>query len=182
MDSTLLALIITLGILALVGLFGLIEALGDRRKWRRREDAERTRTMGVIVGFAEERHRYAHRHGRVRSTHYVTVYYPIVRFQVDGVEYKLKSTGIVPRDKFPVGQAVDLLYDPNNPTQFHLDRGDMEERSTRGAIIFALVWLTIAVATIAVLLSVNPELRIQLKRLLYNAIAPLRSVINPSEN
>ena len=58
----------------------------------------------------------------------------------------------------------------------------MEERSTRGTFIFPLVWLTIAVATIAVLLSVNPELRIQLKRLLYNAIAPLRSVINPSEN
>ena len=139
-------------------------------------------TVGVIVGFAEERHRYAHRHGKVRSTHYVTVYYPIVRFQVDGVEYKLKSTGIVPRDKFPVGQSVDLLYDPNNPSHFHLDRGDMEERSTRGTIIFALVWLTIAVATIAVLLSVNPELRIQLERMLYNAIARLRSVINPSEN
>ena len=105
-----------------------------------------------------------------------------MRFQVDGVEYKLKSTGIVPRDKFPVGQAVDLLYDPNNPTHFHLDRGDMEERSTRDTINFALVWLTIAVATIAVLLSVNPGLRIQLERMLYNAIAPLRSVINPSQN
>ena len=81
-----------------------------------------------------------------------------------------------------MGLSVDLLYDPNNPSHFHLDRGDMEERSTPGTIIFALVWLTIAVATIAVLLSVNPELRIQLKRLLYNAIAPLRSVINPSEN
>ena len=92
------------------------------------------------------------------------------------------ENSIVCRDKFPVGQAVGLLYDPNNPSHFHLDRGDMEERSTRGTIIFALVWLTIAVATIAVLLSVNPELRIQLKRLLYNAIAPLRSVINPSEN
>ena len=182
MDSTLLALIITLGILALVGLFGLIEALGDRRKWRQREYAERNRTMGVIVDFAEEQHRYAHRHGKVRSTHYVTVYYPIVRFQVDGVEYKLKSTGIVSRDKYQVGQPVDLRYDPNNPTHFHLDRGDMEERSTRGTIIFALVWLTIAVATIAVLLNVNPGLRIQLERMLYNAIAPLRSVINPSQN
>ncbi len=58
----------------------------------------------------------------------------------------------------------------------------MEERSTRGAIIFALVWLTIAVATIAVLLRVNPELRIQLMGMLYSAIAPLRSVINPSQN
>ena len=72
MDSTLLALIITLGILALVGIFGLIEALGDRRKWRRREDAERTRTMGVIVGFAEERHRYRRR--RSLNAPYVTVY------------------------------------------------------------------------------------------------------------
>lgn len=182
MNSTLQALIITLGIFAIAGLFALFEPLGDRSKWLKREEAERTRTTGVIVGFAEERHRYAHRHGKVRSTHYVTVYYPIVRFQVDGVEYKLKSTGIVPRDKYKIGQSVDLLYEPNNPTHFHLDRGDMEERSTRGTIIFALVWLTITMATIVVLLSINPGLRIQLKRLLYNAIAPLRSVINPSEN
>lgn len=180
MNSTLLAVIITLGIFAIAGLFALFEALGDRRKWLKREEVERSRTTGVIVGFAEERHRYRRR--RSLNAHYVTVYYPIVRFQADGVEYELKSASIVPPDKYPEGQSVDLLYDPNNPTQFHLDRGDMEERSTRGTIIFALVWLTIAVATIAVLLSVNPELRIQLKRLLYNAIAPLRSVINPSQN
>ena len=63
MNSTLQAVIVTLGIFALAGLFGLIEALGGRRVWRRREEAERTRTTGVVVGFAEERHRYAHRHG-----------------------------------------------------------------------------------------------------------------------
>ena len=73
---------------------------------------------------------------------------------------------------------MDLLYNPNNPTHFHLDRGDMEERSTRGTIIFALVFLTIAVATVVVLLSANPEL----KRMLYNAIVPQRSAINPSQN
>ena len=83
MDSTLPAVIVTLGIFAVFGLFGLIEALGNRRAWRRREEAQRTRTTGAIVGFAEERHRYAHRHGQIRSTHYVTVYYPIVRFQAD---------------------------------------------------------------------------------------------------
>ena len=144
----------------------MIEALGDRRVWRRREETERTRTTGVVVGFAEEQHRYRSR--RSLNAHYVTVYYPIVRFRADGVEYKLKCTSIVPRDKFQEDQAVDLLYDPNNPTHFHLDRGDMEERSTRGTIIFALVFLTIAVATIVVLLCVNPELRIQLKNALYN--------------
>ena len=176
MNSTLQAVIVTLGIFALAGLFGLIEALGGRRVWRRREEAERTRTTGVVVGFAEERHRYRSR--RSLNAHYVTVYYPIVRFRADGVEYKLKCTSIVPRDKFQEDQAVDLLYDPNNPTHFHLDRGDMEERSSWGTIIFALVLLTIAVATIVVLLSANPEL----KRMLYNAIAPLRSAIDPSQN
>ena len=174
MNSNLLAVIITLGIFAIAGLFGLIEALGDRSKWLKREEAERTRTTGVIVGFAEERHRYRRR--RSLNAHYVTVYYPIVRFQADSVEYELKSTNIVRREKFHEGKSVDLLYDPNNPTHFHLDRGYMEDRSTRGTIIFALVWLTIAVATIVVLLSVNPEL----KHTLYNAIAPLRSAINPA--
>lgn len=176
MNSTLLAVIITLGIFALAGLFALFEALGDRSKWLKREEVERSRTTGVIMGFAEERHRYRRR--RSLNAHYVTVYYPIVRFQADGVEYKLKCTSIVPRDKYPEGRSVDLLYDPNNPTHFHLDRGDAQERSNRGTIIFALVWLAIAVATIVVLLSVNPDLR----RTLYNATAPLRSAINPSQN
>ena len=176
MNSTLQAVIITLGIFAFAGLFGLIEALGDRSKWLKREEAERTRTIGVIVGFAEERHRYRRR--RSLNAHYVTVYYPIVRFRADGVEYELKSASIVPRDQYPEGQSVDVLYDPNNPNHFHLDRSDAQERSNRGTVIFALVWLAIAVATIVLLLSVNPELR----RTLYNAIAPLRSAINPSQN
>ena len=176
MDSTLLAVIVTMGIFALAGLFGLIEALGYRRALRRREEAERTRTTGVVVGFVEDRHRYRSR--RSLNAHYVTVYYPIVRFQADGVEYKLKCTSIVPRDKYQEDQPVDLLYDPNNPTHFHLDRGDMEVRSNRGTIIFALVWLIITVAIIIALLSVNPEL----KRTLYNAFAPLRSTFNPSQN
>ena len=169
MNSTLQAVIVTLGIFALACLFGLIEALGGRRVWRRREEAERTRTTGVVVGFVEERHRY--RSGKSLNAHYVTVYYPIVRFQADGVEYKLKCTSIVPRDKFQEDQAVDLLYDPNNPTHFHLDRGNMEDRSTRGAIIFAAVFLTCVVATIVVLLSVNHEL----KHTLYNAIGLILS-------
>ena len=180
MDSTLLAVIITLGIFAFAGLLGLIEALGDRRKWLRREDTERTRTTGVVLGFAEERHRYRSR--RSLNVHYVTVYYPIVRFHADGVEYKLKSTSIVPRAKFQEGQSVDLLYDPNNPTHFHLDGGEMEERSTRGTVIFTLVWLTCTLVAIALLLYNNPPLRIQLKRTLHNATAPLRSAINPSQN
>lgn len=176
MNSTLLAVIITLGIFAIAGLFGLIEALGDRSKWLKREEVERSRTTGVIVGFAEERHRYRRR--RSLNAHYVTVYYPIVRFQADGVEYELKSTSIVPLDQYPEGQSVDVLYDPNNPTHFHLDRGDAQERSSRGTVIFALVWLAIAVTTIVLLLSVNHEL----KRTLYDATAPLRSAINLSQN
>ena len=180
MSSTLQAVIITLGIFVIAGLFGLIEALGDWSKWLKREEAERTRTTGVIVGFAEERHRYRRR--RSLNAHDVTVYYPIVLFRADGVEYELKSGGIVPRDKFQEGQAVDLLYDPNNPTHFHLDRGDVQERSNRGTIIFALVWLVCSLVAIALLLYNNPSLRIQLKRTLYDAIAPLRSAINPSQN
>ena len=126
MDSTLQALIITLGVLALAGLFALIEALGDRRAWRRREETERARTTGTLVGLSAKRHR----HGSVRNRNrrFVTVYYPIVSFQVDGVEYRLESADIVPRDEYQVGQSVDLLYDPDDPTHFHLDRGDLKER------------------------------------------------------
>lgn len=180
MGSTLQALIVTLGILALAGLFALIESLYDRRRRRRREEAERARATGVLVGFAEEQHR--HRHRKPMKVHYVTVYRPIVRFQVDGVEYKLKSDGIVPRDQFQEGQPVDLLYDPDNPAHFHLDRGDVEERSTRGAVVFALAWLACALAAIALLLHSNPHVANQLKRTLYNATAPLRSGANPSQD
>ena len=153
MDSTLQALIVTLGIVALAGLFALIEALGDRRAWRRREEAERARTMGTLVGFSSKRHR----HGSVRrrNRRFVTVYYPIVSFQVDGLEYKLESADIVPRDEYQEGQSVDLLYDSDDPTHFHLDRGGLKERSTRDAIIIALVWLTGALAALVLLVCTN---------------------------
>ena len=153
MDSTLRAVIVTLGILAMAGLFALIEALGDRRAWRRREEAERTRTTGVIMGFAEERHR--HHSNRSPIAHYITVYYPIVRFQVNGVEYQLKSAEIVPRDQYREGRSVELLYDPNDPAHFHLDRGDLQERSARGTVIFALAWLACALAAMALLICTN---------------------------
>ena len=153
MDSTLQALIITLGVVALAGLFALIEALGDRRAWRRREETERARTTGTLVGLSAKRHR----HGSVRNRNrcFVTVYYPIVSFQVDGVEYRLESVDIVPRNEYQEGQSVDLLYDPDDPTHFHLDRGDLKERSTRDAIIIALVGLTGALAALALLVCTN---------------------------
>ena len=153
MDSTLQALIITLGVLALAGLFALIEALEDRRAWRRREETERARTTGTLVGLSAKRHR----HGSVRNRNrrFVTVYYSIVSFQVDGVEYRLESADIVPRDEYQEGQSVDLLYDPDDPTHFHLDRGDLKERSTRDAIIIALVGLTGALAALALLVCTN---------------------------
>ena len=153
MDSTLQALIITLGVMALAGLFALIEALGDRRAWRRREETERARTTGTLVGLSAKRHR----HGSVRNRNrrFVTVYYPIVSFQVDGVEYRLESVDIVPRNEYQEGQSVDLLYDPDDPTHFHLDRGDLKERSTRDAIIIALVGLTGALAALALLVCTN---------------------------
>ena len=158
MDSTLQALIVTLGIVALAGLFALIEALGDRRAWRRREEAERARTTGVFVGFSAKRHR----HGSVRSLNrrLVTVYYPIVSFQVDGVEYKLESADIVPRNEYLEGQSVNLLYDSDDPTHFHLDRGDLKEQSTRDAIIIALVWLTGVLVSLALQVCTSPQLGI----------------------
>ena len=106
MDSTLQALIITLGVLALAGLLALIEALEDQRAWRRREETERARTTGTLVGLSAKRHR----HGSVRNRNmrFVTVYYSIVSFQVDGVEYKLESAVIVPRDEYQEGQPSPL--------------------------------------------------------------------------
>ena len=156
MNSSLLALTIALCILALIGLLCFIEALWDRRAWHKREEAERVRTTGVLVGFVEEQRRYSSAQHPI--AHYVIVYHPIVLFQVDGVEYKLKSAETIPREKYREGQSLELLYDSTSPTHFHLDRGDMHERSTRGAVIFAPVWMTCALIAIALILSTNPQL------------------------
>ena len=71
------------------------------------------------------------------------------------MEYRLESVDIVPRNEYQEGQSVDLLYDPDDPTHFHLDRGDLKERSTRDAIIIALVGLTGALAALALLVCTN---------------------------
>ena len=149
MDSTLQALIIALGIIALAGLSALIESLADRRAWLRREASERVRTTGILVGFDVRHHHYRSVRHRKRNT--VTVYYPIVVFQADGVEYRLKSVDTVPRKQYREGQPVDLLYDSEDPTRFHLDLGGRQEQSTRDAVVIALIWLAGTLTALAVL-------------------------------
>ena len=58
MNTTLLARIITLGIFAVAGLFGLFEALKDRRAWLKRKQTKHARTPDAFVVFAEEWHRH----------------------------------------------------------------------------------------------------------------------------
>ena len=67
------------------------------------------------------------------------------------LEYPKKEDPAV----YPAGAPVEVLYDPDDPTHFHLDRGDLKERSTRDAIIIALVGLTGTLAALALLVCTN---------------------------
>lgn len=50
-----------------------------------------------------------------------TVYYPVVRFSVNGVDKEYKYSQFYSSEKYRIGDKVLIHYDPNEPTKFTID-------------------------------------------------------------
>ena len=53
------------------------------------------------------------------------------------------------RDKIIIGKSVDVMYDPSDPTHFHLTEDDANEKSSN-----SLLWLGLILVIVAAVLSV----------------------------
>ena len=120
-------------LLSAIGWILVIAAVGMRRRWRKREEIERARTSGTIAGDPEEKPVRDRRRRR-----------PVVEFTAEGHEYRLEYPKKEDPAVYPAGAPVEVLYDPDDPTHFHLEDDQAEMRSRRIRLYVGLAWILIS--------------------------------------
>ena len=135
-------LITAIGLFAIVSIGGwavLYIDLKGNIKSKKRFEQERAHASGRVVGLIPREHRY----GRRNRT---TFWHPVVSFIVDGREYKVESKDGLYEGDISVGDEVEVLYDSDDPTYFHLGSyPESDRRSSKSLMCFGIVWILIAV-------------------------------------
>ena len=122
-------------------------ALYTKRYQRKKEENERSLVSGEIVDAVKK----VHRPGRGGTTIY---YVPVVEFTASGRLYRLENeNGSREREKIIVGKSVDVMYDENDPTHFHLTEDDANETSSNSLLRFGVI-LIVGAAALDVLCAV----------------------------
>ena len=136
--------LLAFGLWSLMGLILIGVGLHTLRYQRKKESRERALTAGRIVEAVKKVHRAA-KGGNV------TYYVPVVEFQAEGQAYRLENeNGSREQDSIIVGKMVDVLYDPADPTHFHLTEDDANDQSAHSLIKWGVVWIVCAAALTAV--------------------------------
>ena len=136
----------------------LFVGIGQRRETRRRNEEEDRRTTGRIVDYALTRTNKGRRGGSS-----ISLWKPIVEYMVDGQTYRTEYEDAMNREQFPVGETVDICYDPREPARFHLAEDPVFIDGGGGAIRLSLIWilacaaLTVTLAAFAGGVSVDLE-------------------------
>ena len=103
---------------------------------RRRMERERTRTTGEVVELVPSRKRA--RNGR-------DSWHPLVAFRADGQERRLESPDAYWPGQVNVGETVEILYDADDPSRFHLEKlQEIENTSGWVLIRSGIVWIVVA--------------------------------------
>lgn len=107
----------------------LIVGLALRRWQSRRQEQERTRATGTVVAHAAGRGRFCS---------------PVIEFTADGQVIRQPCRGAYDREKCPVGQAIDVLYNADDPTRFHPDTAEAAD-PCRILIGVGVAWIAFSV-------------------------------------
>ena len=120
-------------------------SLHVKNQWRKKTEAERYSVMGKIADTAKK----VNTAPRVRGSR---VYYvPVIEYAVGDRVYHLEyENGDRDREKFVIGQPVEVLCDADRPEKFHLAQDHaVEEGANRLIRQFAILWIVFALLTLA---------------------------------
>lgn len=113
------------------------------RETRKRRERETAAATGRVIALNQYRKRS--RSSRRNHTHsYYTYWRAVVEFEANGRMYRLEAA--VPDEMPAVGETVELRYDPDDPTRFHL-KGVLEQSFRLDRITTALgaLWIILSV-------------------------------------
>ena len=142
MQDTLIKMLIFFAVSSFFGWILFFTGISLARSKRRRDEREYSRTTGTIVDFEDL---------EIRSGRYPThISLPVIEFTSYGRKYRVRNSNNLDEDKYLLGATVDVLYDPNDPTHFHLEADASYTNGGRNARKIAMIWILLAaVLTIA---------------------------------
>lgn len=65
---------------------------------------------------------------------------PVFEFEVNGQRFKIVNPYMVPHDDFVVGDAIQIMYDPNDPTNSQIR--DKEKLPYAASVLLSLIAIT----------------------------------------
>ena len=137
MNEQIFAGLILFALASLVGWCFIGIGLKGRRNRHRREELERARATGIVVELIRQESTV--RRGRV------VFWRPVVECVIDGRTLRLESDTGYWENQVALREEVEILYDPSDPSRFHLVKLQEHERRSEGLMIFSGVfWVAIA--------------------------------------
>ena len=107
--------------------------------FRTKQKRETARAVGKVVCFETRMNRT----GKYRNVVHVHDS-PVVEFSVDGTTVRHKSDIEYGENTFEVDEIVHLLYDPGDPSRFHLEKGFRRLLSSGGTLIaVGIAWIVL---------------------------------------
>ena len=145
MDDHLLFFLVLFPLLSVVG-FALVGiGLSGFRKASKKAERERARASGTVVDMIK--------HLSLGRGKPLTAWHPVVEFLVEGQTLRYESREGYWSDQFKVGECVDVLYDADDPSRYHLEKmAEWEATCDKITIMVGILWVVIA-GVIALLMS-----------------------------
>ncbi len=147
MNIEAIAALTVLVIFSLPGWIMLLWAAKSRRARERREEQERTRATGRIVDYVRQTKRY----WRAPTVHFT---WPVVEFRAEGTVIRKQYENSLSPEQYPVGASVDVVYDADDPTRFHLDADADFSQGAGSYVRMGVIWLLICAVLAATLMLV----------------------------
>ena len=145
MDDHLLFFLVLFPLLAVGGVALIWIGLSGTREARRRAERERARASGTVVDMA--------RHLSLGRGKPLTAWHPVVEFRVEGQTLRYECRDGYSASQLKVGERVDILYDADDPSCYHLEKlAEWEATGDRNTIMVGILWVVIA-GIIALLVS-----------------------------
>ena len=135
-EDQLLFFLVLFPLLSVGGIALIWIGLSGIRKAREQEERERARASATVVDRVKHT---SLRRGKPSTWH------PVVEFAVDGQTHRHESHTGYWLDQFEVGERVEILYDADDPSCFHLEKlFDREITGDKITVIVGILWILVA--------------------------------------
>ena len=137
MDDHLLFFLALFPLLAVGGVALIWIGMSGTRKARRRAERERVRASGTVVDIVK--------HLSLGRGKPLIAWHPVVEFRAEGQLLRHESREGYWPAQIRVGDHVEIRYDADDPSRYHLEKlAEWEATGDRITIVVGIFWVVIA--------------------------------------